>query len=632
MAGEIKKVLFSEGVSVAEPEDVDLASGSGEKNYISNPSANGAITGWTSVNDLDVARTTTAGDLPREYTTASGIKITADSNTQSTADYVYYDFTLDDVDLSKKLKIQWAQKTTGTYTAGDLAVVITTQADRTTALHTPITTAIPAVDGVFTTYFDASTTATLSLVIRATTDMTTDGGIVISDVVVGPGVGVQGAVVSEWKTFTSDPAPGNFGTVANTSWRYRRIGDSAHIKGAFQMGIRQASTAAIALPTGMTLSASATPASAARNLVGHWYASGGGSPTIVTASAQGALHIDPAANTTNIYFAHAVADGTGFGKNNGTNIGGANSEYVAVDFTVPIAEWAGSGTVNLAQNDVEYASNSDDTATASVTASGFQYGPNGAPFSSNWAIGTSYTRGIQFQTAIQPTDRFEVEVSEDSGVTWLPASDGGGNICSSMMVQGTSYYGVQVRSLSSTAVKVIFYANGRSPSNATYAGNGAAWSTLSGGVNRWRVRKISGGQAVGFGIASAGSSGLIPYYYAYTAPSAACTGAITTSAIWKLTRVGNLVTLTLPITTGTATAVTSFTFGEVLPSQFRPLENLTQVVDVRDNGARTTQVGMVFITASTGAIQVYRSTNATTAFTNAASAGINESKSISWII
>jgi hypothetical protein len=158
-------------------------------------------TGWNNVGDLDVARSTTAAELPREYTTATGIKISADSNTQSVADYVYFDFTLDDVDLSKKLKIEWSQKLLGAYTAGQLAVVITTQADRTTALHTPVTTAIPASDGVFTTSFDSSTTATLSLVIRATGDMTTDTGIVISDVVVGPGIITQGAAISEWQSF-----------------------------------------------------------------------------------------------------------------------------------------------------------------------------------------------------------------------------------------------------------------------------------------------------------------------------------------------------------------------------------------------------------------------------------------------
>ena len=160
-------------------------SGSGEKNYITNPSMASATTGWNVVGDFTLTRTTAASELPREYTTGTGIKLVATSGTQSTADYMYFDFNLDDVDLNRKLKIQWSQKDVGTYAAGQLAVIITSQANRTTALHTPVTTAIPAVDGDFVTSFDSGSTAALSLVIRATADMTTGDGIVISDVIVG---------------------------------------------------------------------------------------------------------------------------------------------------------------------------------------------------------------------------------------------------------------------------------------------------------------------------------------------------------------------------------------------------------------------------------------------------------------
>ena len=175
-------ITFSSGVTTAVTPP-----GIAEKNYIPNSTA--SITGsWGTVGDLTLARTITAAELPREYTTGSGIKITATSGTQSIADYVYFDFTLDDVDLSKKLKISWSQKYTAPYVAGDFAVGITTQADRTTFIHTPAITAIPRSDSVFETTFVSSTTATLSLVIRATTDMTTGAGIVISDTVVGPGI------------------------------------------------------------------------------------------------------------------------------------------------------------------------------------------------------------------------------------------------------------------------------------------------------------------------------------------------------------------------------------------------------------------------------------------------------------
>lgn len=133
-------------------------------------------------------------------------------------------------------------------------------------------------------------------------------------------------------------------------------------------------------------------------------------------------------------------------------------------------------------------------------------------------------------------------------------------------------------------------------------------------------------------ILPGGASIVLPIPEEVVSASAACTGAITTAAVWKAVKIGRVVTLTLPVTTGTAAAQTEFSYGVVLPVAFRPIQNLTAPVDVFDNGARQLQAGMIFITASSGNIQVYRSFNATSAFTAAATAGINESKTISYVV
>ena len=497
------------------PEWTDGGGGSGEKNYITNHSAKSAITGWTAVGDLDVARTTTAAELPREFTTAAGIKITADANTQSVADYVYYDFTLDDVDLSKKLKIQWAQKVTGTYAAGDLEVVITTQADRTTALHTPITTAIPSADGVFTTSFDASTTAALSLVIRATTDMDTDGGIVISDVIVGPGIQPQGAVVGEWQSYTPT---GNDQWTANATYygRYRRVGDSMEL----QLGIAAgASTPTggntgatrISLPSGYTIDPTKMISSTANeSSLGHWQGTIAGVGNIGgfvrkhTSNAQVELwRIKPdASDYKTAMDAMSASDITN---------GGAQAAEVYAFVTVPIAEWAGSGTVNLAQNDVEYASNdgSGGTTAGATYSTGMVYGPSGAAFV---AVGSATLNSntiykVSFTTPIQASDKVEIETSQDSGVTWQ--TDGGSVVHTYRTIQNTSNYGMFIVKNDSTSVHVYFGNYGRHTDGATFSAAGAAWGDLTGGTYRWRVRKSSGGQAVGFGEVAQSSSGLV---------------------------------------------------------------------------------------------------------------------------
>lgn len=471
--------------------EVGSGSGSGEKNYITNPSAKSAITGWTaSGSEIAVARTTTAGDLPREYTTGAGIKITAPAGDPTNA-YVYYDFTLDDVDLSKKLKIQWAQKTTGTYAAGDLEVVITTQADRTTALHTPITTAIPSADGIFTTSFDASTTATLSLVIRATTDMATSGGIVISDVVVGPGVGVQGAVVEGWQSYTVTHTNLTASSVTN---KYRRVGSSGEFSIAFTASGEMGGTVTFKLPTtpSLTIDTSALPSTDTTSVVvgsATMYDSSTGNfypGTVIYSSTTGVTVQVDTAPTNQLW-------------KDGVPVVWAAGDKGSITFTVPIAEWAGSGTVNLGQNDVEYASNSKSDNTATDTSS-LAYGPAGSLIP-NGAVGTTYARDVQF-TNIQATDQFIFEVLESTAYAWLPIETRIGPF----IVQNTESYGVSLSMKSATVVTVYFQPGGARP-GATYGASGTPWSDCA--SYRWRVRKVSGGQAVGFGNATATSLGLV---------------------------------------------------------------------------------------------------------------------------
>jgi len=142
---------------------------------------------------------------------------------------------------------------------------------------------------------------------------------------------------------------------------------------------------------------------------------------------------------------------------------------------------------------------------------------------------------------------------------------------------------------------------------------------------------VASGQGVDF--AAAGGD-VFKQYDEYTAPSAACTGAITTAVIWKATKVGNVVTLTLPTTTGTASAATNFQYGELLPTAFRPSATIAFVsCPIKDADANLAVPGMIFILTS-GAIRVYKDATAATNFTAALTAGIGQSVAVavSWTI
>jgi hypothetical protein len=471
---------------------VGSGAGSGEKNYIENPSAATAITGWTAVSHLTVARTTTAADLPREYTTGSGVKITATaSQTQSTSTYVYYDFTLDDVDLNKKLKIQWSQKTTGTYTAGQLAVIITTQADRTTAVATPVTTEIPAADGVFTTSFDTGSTATLSLVIRATGDMSDNGGITISDVVVGPGTQPQGAVVTEWLSYTPTGS-----WLANTTYtgKWRRVGGNMDV--SVKVAVSGAPTSAaltVNLPTDHTIDTTALVNSTSDNILGRAYVSDTGIntyPAVVkysSTSAVGVSYLDDAASGVVVQTTVTQAAPFTF----------ASGDFVTLEFTVPIAEWAGSGTLNVAQNDVEYGANTagdaDDTSgTNSINS------PAGAELVALATV--ARTKYVVWPTPVQSTDVISLQFSYNR-TEWIDAA------AFTTFILGTSG---AVDDGSGVRINTPPASNRTSVTFGQYryvAHDGTATNWASG--TYWRLVKAKAGAAVGFGKATQSSLGLV---------------------------------------------------------------------------------------------------------------------------
>jgi len=118
----------------------------------------------------------------------------------------------------------------------------------------------------------------------------------------------------------------------------------------------------------------------------------------------------------------------------------------------------------------------------------------------------------------------------------------------------------------------------------------------------------------------------------YVSPTAACTGAITSGASYTLTKNGRTVTLDLPAVSGTSTAVSSFTFGTLLPAKYRPASDDSSVsAFIIDAGTTSNTPGLIVI-STTGAISVYKSGNQTDTYTAGTTSGLAKSVSISWIL
>jgi hypothetical protein len=469
------------------------AGGSGEKNYISaNPSGEVDTSGWNCVGDLDIVRTATAADLPRENTTGTGLKIKADENTQSVADYCYFDFTLDDIDLNRKLNVKWAQKQTGTYVASNLAVVITTQADRTTAIATPVVTNIAAADYDFNgNGFDTASTAALSLVVRATTDMATDAGVTISDVIVGPGTIVS---IPPSGPVVFSPIINGLGTTTNIKWdAVRTPTGELNVIGFFRAGTVAASAASFTLPAGLTLDSNRLTSISNGQVLGTYSKTFSGSATDIFGSAPqaGVLFFNGSGLST-IFFAKQTGSNV-ISSINGTDVAATN-DYINVRFSIPIAEWAGAPNY-AGSNDVQYAFNSSLTTATDTTS--FGYGPQGVAFQSFAPSGTTeVTKRVRFPYPVQVGETPELIVVENS--KWISAAERG--LGFGQNDAGTTRYGYQVVPVSgsTTDFDVNFFSQ---------AFVGAAWSSFT-GLN-WFLKVGKAGAAVGFGAATTTASGLV---------------------------------------------------------------------------------------------------------------------------
>lgn len=121
-------------------------------------------------------------------------------------------------------------------------------------------------------------------------------------------------------------------------------------------------------------------------------------------------------------------------------------------------------------------------------------------------------------------------------------------------------------------------------------------------------------------------------YEEYTSASTACTGALLNSVIWRVVKVGQLVTFHCYEVYGTGQTGTSFTLGETLPAAYRPFRGTRlPIVNVIVNNASQANVGVLIVSATTGVMTVYRDATLATSWGSAANTGIEGAFSVSWL-
>lgn len=468
-ATDLQKFYIDNGTTLTE---VSGSGGLGEKNYVTNPSAATDTTGWSNSGAGSFTRHTSASNLPRANTTGTGFAFTSSTD----GEYARWRLSLDAADLSKKLKAvlafnvnnanfrieMWknsASDYTGTYTEFALST------DSSGDSYLPVTT------GEYTTTFDADTTVYLEL--RIVHNGTGTDTLYFSDVVVGPGSVVQGAVVGPTTLYTPDALTN--ATLVSAS--YEQLGPNAHIQISWDYtgDAGLTFTPAQILPPGLTVDEDALAGTIRASIGTYIYTDFG------TAVYDGALTYRKDTHQFQI----------------GESLTPASSDSASLDITVPIAEWAGSGTVNLGANGAKYyycTGGTWGTSSTCTTASG-QGGVLG---------GTTTPSGSNFDFTFTPTYPVQVgqtpvlQTSAD-GIHWTTGTNPLLTVTTeSLKYDGTNYIGAGAYLNSSGDIVVTFGKYAHSTSGA--------WS----GTWYWRVVVGDPSQTVGFAEYQPGkSSGLV---------------------------------------------------------------------------------------------------------------------------
>jgi hypothetical protein len=510
----IRSLTFSDGVSVTAPTDLAVGgSGSGEINLIENPNGSSALDN-DSTNDVGdwvdsgtgttSAITSTAADIPLYPIKETAIKITNDG---SSTGYTRYRFTLPPSLISRKLKISWEQvvSTSTAYVSGDFKIEMYSNASSdysgaytAISLSTDVSSvsSIPASTGKFQTTFDTTTATYLELRITRVAG-SASSYISLNEIVVGPGINPQGAVIGPTETCTFT---GSFTNTTYTAKRTRK-GEWAEYQVLMTLtGTPGAATLTLTLPTGDTIDTSLLVDSS-------MFAPGSVVQLLDTGTAGyvGVVRVESSTTIGIYYMDDAAAAVTRTAVTQAAPYTFANTDKIDITFKVPLTRYAGSGTVNVSNNDVEYAYNTGTWDATDTTS--FGYGPAGKIMGG--ALTALRTKRVRFQTPISNTDRLELEFSL-GGSIWFPAygfNDGAGNAFLASYDStgsGSASAGAFLLPVSgsSTDVDVQFFryanlANDDAPTTAWQA----TWY--------WRVKKSNGGQAVGFGNVTQGSAGLV---------------------------------------------------------------------------------------------------------------------------
>jgi len=489
--------------------ETPIGSSSGGKNYLAKQSDASAAVGTVSL-VADGGNITVSGTFPNVssawYADAglSPIAISPDNTLRGTSNYltaltsfsaagaVYVQtpaFNIDGEDLGKALAVQF--DVAGNTTADDWDVVavrytsagvfgalipIAGIASTTTGTASAqVPTGTTTFRGFFITNSTASDVYSLRWRRRA-------GAVAIrfDNLIVGPNSVMLGTAITDWQSYT----PSFTGiTATGVSFFYRRSGDSLDIAGSFTVATASAVTFSVSIPSGLVINSSKVT-SANETIKGGIIGA--------TGLTFAFIGVDPSVSTSLLY---NITNASPITKTLGTSFAAGETTMNAL--AIPITGW--SSNVTMADRAVgEYVSNGAAAGVSTTDTSDFKYGAAGSQIG---AITANHAKRVRFQTVVQQSDTFFIEIRDPQTNIWGPLGNGYatqnyGSQVVPWSISGSTQVGMgRIAPFSSTDVDVYF-------ASVPTAGTSAVWGTGAGSMGScfWRISKVSGGAVVGFPV------------------------------------------------------------------------------------------------------------------------------------
>lgn len=492
----------------------NLATGSSFLNvtpqYIANPGFDSDTSGWNlyqntaqttpvsgtggTVTNLSFARNTTSPMF------GAGDAILSKAAFNDQGEGVSYDFTIDPGIVGQPLKVRFYYNTSANYVAGDVGVFMY---DKTNSILIPLSvSAVPQSTGgptQFLATFFPSTSTSYRLIFHIASTNALAWTFEMDNVEVSPYFAVTGDAISGWQQYpmtigATTTAPTK-GTITTDIAQWRRVGSDMEIT----YHLVQSTTGAAAgngtylfpLPVGYTIDTSKMNGSDLGNTNYEV-----GVASIVTSGNvfNGTPIINPITSLSSFML---LIDSTSVYENRLSSSFNAMTSITEIHFQirVPIAQW--TPNTNLATDFTEYASNSSSTDANDTTS--FVYGSGGSVgIFGITSLSTPRTKRVQFQRAIQVTDKLELEIFSPVTNTWFPATGCSINGTSmgswTWLQQNTTTYGITLLPVSGALNQIdVLFGQFSSSGVTSYGGSGSSWNNAIFSAYRWRVRKISNG-------------------------------------------------------------------------------------------------------------------------------------------